>query len=237
MTHLVTASDCLISNAWVCGKYLSTRSDEILAAVRQHVELTATSVGIGFALALPLAVAVHWWSRAEGAVLGLANVAYTIPSLALFALLVPFTGLSGTTVIVGLVLYTLVILVRNTLAGLQTVPEDTREAASGLGYGRIRLLLKVELPLAAPSIFAGLRLATVSTIALVTVGAIIDHGGLGNLIYDAIGSYFKAEVLTASVLCVALAVVADLLLLACQRMLTPWNAARYRAERKVGRGR
>lgn len=225
----VTAQNCLISNSWICGQYISTRSSEILAALRQHIELTVISVGIGLVLAIPLAVLVRWWRGAEGPVLGVANVAYTIPSLALFALLVPFTGLTGTTVIVGLVLYSLVILVRNTLVGLDTVPEDVREAAVGLGYGRLRLLFKVELPLAAPSIFAGLRVATVSTIALVTVGAIIDHGGLGNLIYDAIGSYFKAEVFTASVLCVALAVTADLLLLGLQRLLTPWQAAARKA--------
>jgi osmoprotectant transport system permease protein len=150
-------------------------------------------------------------------------VLYTIPSVALFTLLVPFTGLTSRTVEVGLVLYSLVILVRNTLTGLDGVPADVREAARGMGFGPVRTLLRVDLPLALPTIVAGLRIATVSTIALVTVGAVIGNGGLGNLIADAFSSDFKAEVLTASVLCVALAVVADLLLTAIQYLVTPWR--------------
>jgi osmoprotectant transport system permease protein len=141
---------------------------------------------------------------------------------------VPFTGLTASTVVVGLVLFTLVILVRNIVAGLESVPADVRDAAVGMGYGPLRILFRVELPVALPAVMAGLRVATVSTVALVTVGAIIDEGGLGNLIYDAIGSDFKAEVATASVLCVLLAIVADLLLLAVQRALTPWRSTARR---------
>ena len=155
--------------------------------------------------------------------LGAATALYTIPSLALFSLLLPFTGLSATTVVTGLVLYSLTILVRNMLAGLDAVPADVREAARGMGYGEGRLLWRVELPLALPTIMAGLRVATVSTVALVTVGVIVDNGGLGNLIYQGLQSNFRAEVLTASVLCVALAVLADLALLGVQRSLTPWQ--------------
>ena len=125
--------------------------------------------------------------------------------------------------ITGLVLYSLTILVRNIMAGLDSVPEEAREAARGMGYGPGRLLLEVELPLALPALMAGLRIATVSTIALTTVGSIVGRGGLGNLIEDALPSLFKAQVLTASVLCVLLAVVADLLLLGVQRLLTPWT--------------
>jgi osmoprotectant transport system permease protein len=150
----------------------------------------------------------------------------------MFSLLLPFTGLTRATVIVGLVLYSLTILVRNTIAGLDGVPDDVREAARGMGYGSARMLLQVELPLATPSIMAGLRIATVSTVALATIGAIVGYGGLGNLIYDGLPSLFRAQVLTASVLCVALAVAADLLLLGAQRLLTPWQrqAAAHRRE-------
>lgn len=220
---LLSAGGCLRQNAWICGEYLSTRRDDILAALRQHVTLTVVSVLLGLLVAVPVALAVRKWRWTEGGVLGVTSVLYTLPSIALFALLVPFTGLTARTVEIGLVIYSLVILVRNILTGLDGVPEEVREAARGMGYGSTRMLLRVELPLALPTIIAGLRIATVSTIALVTVGAVIGNGGLGNLIYDALGSNFKAEVLTASVLCVALAVVADLSLLGVQRLLTPWQ--------------
>jgi osmoprotectant transport system permease protein len=129
------------------------------------------------------------------------------------------------------VLYSLTILVRNILTGLRSVPDEAREAALGLGYGRYRLLLTVELPLALPALMAGVRIATVSAVSLTTVGAIVGHGGLGNLIYSGMDSYFKAQVLTASVLCVLLAVAADLLLLLAQRALTPWTRAGGRKRR------
>jgi osmoprotectant transport system permease protein len=151
------------------------------------------------------------------------TVIYTIPSLALFSLLLPFTGLTSTTVVVGLALYSLTILVRNVLAGLRGVPDSVREAARGVGYSDLRLLLRVELPLALPVIMAGLRVATVSTVALVTIGSIVSYGGLGNLLLLAVGNQFKAQILAASVLCVVLAVVLDLLLLGLQRLLTPWT--------------
>lgn len=220
---LLSAGNCLQRNTWVCGEYLSTRRDDILAALRQHLTLTVVSVLVGLLVAIPVALVVRKWRWTEAGVLGATSVLYTLPSIALFALLVPFTGLTPRTVEIGLVIYSLVILVRNILTGLDGVPEDVRDAARGMGYGAVRLLLQVEVPLALPTIVAGLRIATVSTIALVTVGAVIGNGGLGNLIYDALGSNFRAEVLTASVLCIALAVVADLSLLALERLLTPWR--------------
>ena len=135
----------------------------------------------------------------------------------------PFTGLGAATVITALTLYSLTILIRNLLAGLLAVPDDVREAARGMGYGTARLLFTVELPLALPAIMAGLRVATVSTVSLVTIGALIGTGGLGNLIYEGFGSFFRAQVLTASVLCVVLAIVADLALVGTGRVLTPWR--------------
>ncbi len=160
--------------------------------------------------------------RAETAVLGVSTWLYTIPSLALFPLLVPFTGLTPWTVIIGLAGYALTILVNALLTGLRSVPEDVRESARGMGFGSGRLLASVELPLALPVIFAGLRVAMVSTVALTTVGTLVSYGGLGNLIKDGVDNNFRAELFTAAVLCVVLAVVLDLLLVILQRLLTPW---------------
>ncbi|MVO84891.1 ABC transporter permease subunit [Streptomyces sp. p1417] len=217
--------DCLARNEWICGRYLSTRREILVDAVLQHLELTALSVAVALAIALPLAVLARRWVLAAGPVLALTTVLYTIPSLAMFSLLLPVYGLSSTLVVAGLVLYSLTLLVRNILAGLRAVPEETRQAARGMGYGPIRLLLTVELPLALPAAMAGLRIATVSAVSLATVGAIVGFGGLGNLIYSGMNTYFKAQVLTASVLCVVVAVLADLLLLGVQRLLTPWTRA------------
>lgn len=221
---LPLSSDCLVQNDWICGEYLRTRKSDLADALGQHITLTLVSVLIGLAVAVPLAVAAR---RAHVApvLLGAATIVYTIPSVALFSLFIPFTGISATTVVIGLVLYSLTILLRNSLAGLDAVPGEVREAARGMGMGPTRLLLRVELPLAVPAIMAGLRVATVSTVALTTVGGIIGYGGLGNLIFDGLNTRFRSQVLTASVLCVVLAVLADLLLLAAGRMLTPWQRA------------
>ena len=218
-------TSCLQRNDWVCGEYLTTRADLIASSVLEHVILTAVSVALGLVVALPLGVLAFRFRRLGGVVLGASTALYTIPSLAMFSLLLPFTGLSATTVVVGLVLYSLTILVRNVVAGLQAVPADVVESATGTGYGPVSLLLRVQLPLALPTILAGVRVATVSTVALVTVGAILGHGGLGDLIYSGLRTQFQAEVLTATVLVVALAVVADLLLLGLQRAVTPWQRA------------
>ncbi|MFD7326375.1 ABC transporter permease [Streptomyces sp. NPDC059875] len=215
--------DCLARNEWICGAYLSSRSEILGDAVLQHLGLTVVSVLLALLLAVPLALAARRRRWAAGPVLGVTTILYTIPSLAMFSLLLPVYGLSASLVIAGLVLYSLTLLVRNILAGLRAVPEDTRQAARGMGYGPVRLLLAVELPLALPAAMAGLRIATVSAVSLVTIGAIVGHGGLGNLIYSGMNTYFKAQVLTASVLCVIIAVVADLLLLGVQRLLTPWT--------------
>ena len=217
------ARSCLQRNDWVCGEYLTTRADTIADATVQHVALTLVSVAVGLVLALPLGVLAFRSPRARSFVLGTSTALYTIPSLAMFSLLLPFTGLTATTVVVGLVLYSLTILVRNVLAGLLAVPREVVESATGMGYSPLSLLLRVQLPLALPALFAGIRVATVSTVALATVGAILGNGGLGNLIYSGLRTSFQAEVLTATVLVVALAVLADLLLLGVQRAVTPWQ--------------
>ena len=212
-------------NDWFCGTYLHDYRSELTDATIQHLGITAASVVLGLAIALPLALVARRYHWLESTILGLATGLYTIPSLALFPLLVPFTGLSATTVVIGLALYSLTILVRNTLEGLRAVPDDVRESAAGLGYGPTRMLLKVELPLALPVIMAGLRIATVSSVALTTVGALVAYGGLGNMILDGVNSNFKAEIMTASILCVILAFLLDAVLVIVQRLTTPWTRA------------
>jgi len=203
-------------NEWVCRDYLVDRQDELIEASREHLLITVSAVLLGLVLAIPLALLARRFARLESAVLGLATGLYTIPSLALFPLIVPFTGLTRTTVVIGLALYSLTILVRNTLEGLRGVPDDVVEAATGLGYSRARLFLRIELPLALPVIMAGLRIATVSTVALTTVGTIVAYGGLGDLLANGDLEDFRAQVLAASVICVLIAVVLDALLLGAQ---------------------
>ncbi|WP_406507399.1 ABC transporter permease [Streptomyces sp. NBC_00212] len=220
------AQNCLAANDWICWEYVSSRSQELTDATVQHVWITAVSVLIGLLIAFPLALLARGRKGVAATVLGFTTVLYTVPSLAMFALLLPVFGLSAGLVVTGLVLYSLTILVRNILAGLESVPSDALEAARGMGYGRIRLLFEVELPLALPALMAGLRIATVATVALTTIGSLVDHGGLGNLIEQGLPTFFKAQILTASVLCVALAIAADLLLLGLQWLLTPWTRIR-----------
>ena len=144
----------------------------------------------------------------------------------MFAFIFPFTGLSATTVLIGLVAYSLVILVRNFLTGLRGVPDDVREAARGMGYGKVRLFWKIDLPLAMPAFIAGLRIATVSTVALVTVGVLVGHGGLGQLILGGFNAnFYRAEIVTGTVLCILLALLADVLLVGAERLVTPWTRA------------
>jgi osmoprotectant transport system permease protein len=214
---------CYVDNDWLCGPYWSDYRPELTDATVEHLWITLVSVFIGLVVAVPLALLARRDPRLESAVVGGTTIIYTIPSLALFSLLLPFTGLSPTTVVIGLALYSLTILVRNVLAGLRAVPDGVREAARGLGYSGRRMLLQVELPLALPVIMAGLRVATVSTVALATIGSIVSYGGLGDLLLLAVGNQFKAQILAASVLCVALAVLLDLALVLLQRLLTPWT--------------
>jgi osmoprotectant transport system permease protein len=216
------STDCLVRNDWICGEYLRSRQSELVDALTQHIQLTAVSVAIGLVLAVPLAILARRL-RLSQLLLGAATIVYTIPSVALFSFFIPFTGISATTVVIGLVLYSLTILVRNSLAGLEAVPGEVREAARGMGMGTTRMMLRVELPLAVPAIMAGVRIASVSTVALTTVGGIIGYGGLGNLIFDGLQTDFRSQVLAASVLCVVLAITADLLLLGFQRTVTPWQ--------------
>ena len=210
-------------NEWWCAQYVQDRRDEIIDATVQHLGITVAAIVFGLVIAFPLALLARRLPRLESTILGVSTGLYTIPSLALFPLMVPFTGLSATTVVIGLGLYALTILVRAMLDGFRAVPGDVVESARGLGYGPTRLLLRIELPLALPVVMAGLRVATVSTVALTTVGTLVAHGGLGNLISHGVSRNFRAELVTAGVLCVLLALLLDVVLVLAQRFLTPWT--------------
>ena len=222
-----------LTNDWICGQYLVDYKSELVDATIQHLWITVSAVLLGVVIAFPLALVARRFSRLQVGILGVSTSLYTIPSLALFPLLVPFTGITPQTVVIGLALYALTILVRSILAGLSSVPEEVRESARGLGYGQTRLLLLVELPLGLPVMMAGLRVATVSTVALTTVGTLVSYGGLGNLIKDGVSTNFRAELLTASVLCVILAVVLDTIIVLGEKALTPWTWRRRSSRRKV----
>lgn len=200
--------------------------DLIGSMLLEHLYLTGLAVGIGMVLSFGLALLVRSLPSTYGPVLGVTGTVYSIPSLALFALLTPITGIGTVlTVEIALVGYTLLILVRNIVEGLRGVPGDAIEAATGMGYTSRQRLLRVELPLAVPVIMAGLRIATVTTIGLVTIAPLVGVGGLGYLIVTIginRGSFGATATLTGIVLAVGIAVIADLLLQALQRWLTPW---------------
>jgi len=215
---LIAAAD-----PWVRWDWISRHTGTIGAATRQHVELTVIAVAIGLAISFPLALIARRWTWTNTPVLSATGILYTVPSLALFAMLVPWTGLSRTTAEIGLVGYTLLILIRNTVAGLDAVPDDVREAAQGMGFTRRRQLWRIELPLAMPSIIAGVRIATVTTIGLVTVTALIGQGGLGQLILEGLIRDFRTPLVVGTALSVTLAVVADVGLISLERLVTPWR--------------
>jgi osmoprotectant transport system permease protein len=201
----------------------------ITAKIGEHVALTLVAVGVGLALSFLVVIAIRDRRRLVGPVMGLFGVIYTIPSLALLAFLVPFTRLSFLTAEIALVGYTLLILARNILAGLEAVPRDVLEAADGMGYTRWRRLWQVELPLALPLVVAGIRIATVTTIGLVMVTALIGFGGLGQVMLRGYNFRNDTLVVVGFVLTVALAIAADLGLGWLGRAVTPWSRARAAA--------
>jgi osmoprotectant transport system permease protein len=224
------ASSCVSENRFFCTDWVRENWGPVLQPrLIEHIELTLIAVGIGFVIALAAAIAAHRLRHVERPFAIVSAVIYTIPSLALFQLLVPFTGLTITTVEVALVGYTLLILFRNTLAGLRSAPPEVLEAARGMGLTSTQTLWRVELPLAVPAIIAGLRIAVVSTIALATVAAFVVSKGLGGPILGALRLDFSTEIIAAGALAVALAIVADVLLVLVQRVVTPWAATRRAA--------
>ena len=216
-------------NPWFSLDYLQRNWGEVSDQLVIHTTLTLQAVVIALAIAFPLAVLARRIPRLSGPIMGVSGVLYTIPSFALFGLLAPFTGIGRTTVLIGLVAYALLVLVRNIVVGLQGVDRDVTDAARGMGYTPMRLLLQVELPNALPSIIAGLRIAAVSTVALVTVGVVVGYGGLGQLMFRGLQSDYRAQIMTATVLCLALALVIDLLLVLAGRLAMPWARGRAAA--------
>ena len=214
------------ADPWVRWDWISDNTDRIAEALREHVYLTVVSMLVGLVISFALALLARRWRWLQTPLLGLSGALYTIPSLALFAFLLPITGLSRSTALIGLTSYTLLILSRNIIAGLDGVPDDVLEAATGMGYGPTRRLFAIELPLAVPTIMAGVRIATVTTIGLVTVAALIGQGALGALIKEGINRPFRTPLVVGSVLSIALAVVADVALALLQRVLTPGARSR-----------
>jgi osmoprotectant transport system permease protein len=221
---------CVRDNGAFCWSWVKDNWGDVLwPALREHVVLTLIAVVIGFAIAFTLALIAHRRRWLEQPVSLTSQILYTIPSLALFQILVGFPspfGLNRTTAEVALVSYTLLILFRNTLAGLRSVPDEVKESARGMGLTSRQLLWRVELPLALPSIVAGLRIATVTVISLATVATVVVNEGLGAPILDAVQrNVFKTEIYAAGALAVALALAADGLLVLAQRAVTPWRRA------------
>jgi osmoprotectant transport system permease protein len=213
---------CVQQNG-ICPDWIAHHLGDYLSPLWRHIELTLSSVVIGFAIAFVLAIVAHRRRWLTGPIVGVTGILYTIPSLALFALLIPLTGFGFVTAIIPLTTYTLLILFRNIVAGLDNVPAEARDAALGMGLTDRQLFWKVEMPLALPEIFAGLRVATTTNVGLAALAFYAGAGGLGQQILSDIA--FKSNVLTAGGLCVLLAFVLDLGLLGAQRLLLPWRRA------------
>ncbi len=201
--------------------------DQLARRLGEHVLVTVIAVGVGFVISFALAMLIRRFPRIYAPILAVSGVLYAIPSIALFVLLIPITGLSLLTAEIALVSYTLVILVRNIVTGLRGVPAEVLEVADGMGFSNVQRLWRVELPIALPIIVAGLRIATVTTIGLVTIATLIGMGGLGYLIVNiGLTRRFPTATITGVVMVVLLSALVDLLLLALQRRLAPWAAVR-----------
>jgi osmoprotectant transport system permease protein len=221
------ASNCVVQNGQFCsGWFFSNWKAVFQPRLIEHIELTAIAVGVGMLIAFTAAILAYKQNWFETPFSLFAAFLYTIPSIALFEILVQITGINRFTAEVGLVGYTLLILFRNMLTGLRGIPPSALEAARAMGLTPTQSLFRVEIPLAMPAIMAGVRIATVTTISLATVAAYIGAGGLGDPIFDAIQTGFKTEFLGAGVIIVVLAIVADGLLVLLQRLLTPWSFRR-----------
>jgi osmoprotectant transport system permease protein len=221
------ASNCVVQNGQFCsGWFFHNWKVVFQPRLIEHIELTAIAVGVGMLIAFSAAIFAYKQNWFEAPFSLFAAFVYTIPSIALFEVLVTITGINRFTAEVGLVGYTLLILFRNALTGLRGVPPSALEAAQAMGLTPTQSLFRVEIPLAMPAIMAGIRIATVTTISLATVAAYIGAGGLGVPIFDAIQTGFKTEFLATGIIVVLLAIIADALLVVVQRLLTPWSRRR-----------
>jgi osmoprotectant transport system permease protein len=217
-----THKDCIQRND-ICPSWAWHHLSQWGTPLVEHLVLVGASVALGFAVSFAMALIAHRWRPAGVPFLAISDVLFTIPSIAFFVLLIPVTGLGRTSAIIALSAYTLVILFRNTYGGLRNVPDEVKDAGRGMGLSDRQLLWRVELPLAVPEIIAGLRIATVSTVAIATLAVFIDGGGLGTQIYPNIS--FKTGVLVTGVILLALAFVLDSILVLVQRLFTPWRRA------------
>jgi osmoprotectant transport system permease protein len=221
-----TGENCVADNGF-CPDWIVDNIDKYWSPLFEHIWLTVASVGIGFAIAFALAILAHRQRWLTGPIVGVTGALYTVPSVAAFLLLLPITGRGNTTAIVALVAYTLLILFRNITTGLRSVPEESRDAARGMGMTDNQILRKVELPLATPEILAGLRIAFTTTVGLATLAFFAGGGGLGQQIYSQSagtgGIFFKSNVVVAGGLAVLLAAALDLVILAFQRWALPWR--------------
>jgi osmoprotectant transport system permease protein len=222
-----SGSECETENHTFCWGWVQAHwGDTLQPALLEHLKLAGIAVSIGFVIAFAAALLAYRYRRLDQPIGLVSDFLYTIPSLALFQLLVPITGITVTTVEVALVAYTLLILYRNILEGLRGVPAEVREAARGMGLTPLQALVRIELPLASPTILAGLRIATVSTISIATIAAFILPQGLGRPIFIGITQdVFKTEIIAAGALTIALALAADAVLVVAQRLITPWRRA------------
>jgi osmoprotectant transport system permease protein len=212
--------------------WFPAHTGDMAALTLDHLSIAVPAVLLGLLIALPLAVLAHRVRRLRGLILAASNVAFTIPSLAFFVLLLPITGLTRATAVTGLTIYTLVVLIRNTVEGLDSVPPRAREASIAMGSRPLRTLLTVELPLALPVIMAGLRIATVMAISLVSVASYIGYGGLGQLFTDGFQRSYTTPVIAGVLLTLVLALIADGVLVTVQYACTPWT--RSRGSRRTG---
>jgi len=224
--HNRAGDESCVANNGLCPDWIWDNFDRYTGPFWDHVYLTVVAVAIGFAISFTLALIAYRRRWLIGPIVNVTAILYTVPSVAAFFLLLPVTGRGNTTALIALVSYTLLILFRNTLTGLREVPTEAKEAAEGMGLTRRQTLLRVELPLAAPAIIAGLRVATVTTISLATIAAFITPLGLGAPIFSAIQTGANTEFVSASILAIALALVADALIVASQWITTPWARAR-----------
>jgi osmoprotectant transport system permease protein len=217
------ADSCLSDNGF-CPDWIVQNFDRYITPFWEHVLLTLVSVSIGFVVAFGLALLAHRRRWLTGPITGITGALYTVPSIAAFVLLIPFTGRGLLPGVIALVAYTLLILFRNITTGLRNVPAETIDAARGMGLTDRQVLWRVEIPLAVPEILAGLRIATTTTIGLATLAFLAGSGGLGAPINADIN--FKSNVVVAGGLAVLLAAFSDLLILGVQRLVTPWQRAR-----------
>jgi osmoprotectant transport system permease protein len=208
-----------------CWDWARENIDRFGTPTLQHLEMVVIAVAIGFAIAFALALLAHRRRWLQPPLLAATGVLYTIPSVAFFFLLLPITGLGRVTAIVALSAYTLQILYRNTMAGLSNVPDSVKQAARGMGMSERQVLWKVELPLATPEIVAGLRIATVSTVAIATLAVFVAAGGLGTQIYASGNLTFPTSIIIAGTIAILIALAFDLAILLAQRLLTPWRTA------------